>query len=140
MTVATVLVGKDCKVTLGTNKVLGMGTWTMGGVSTDLLESTEFGDNWKRYKLGLKDGGEISCSGFYDKTDTTGQDALRTANELGTSITDIRFYVDSTSYFCPCTTNPVSSGLCTGWSIGAEKSGLISAEFTIKLDGKMQLI
>lgn len=139
MTVATVLVGKDCKVALGSNKVLGMGTWTMNGVSTDLLESTEFGDNWKRYKLGLKDGGEVSFSGFYDKTDSTGQNALRTANENGTSITDIRFYVDNTSYWAPTTTNPLSSALVTGWSIGSEKGALITSEFTIQIDGKLEL-
>ena len=140
MSVATVLVGKDCKVTLGANKVLGMGTWTMGGVSTDLLEATELGDNWKRFELGLKDGGEVSFSGFYDKTDTTGQDALRTANELGTSITDVRFYVSASSYWTPTTTNPLSSCLCTSWSIGAEKAGLVTAEFGLKVDGKLELI
>jgi len=140
MSVATVLVGKDCKVTLGGNKILGMGTWTMGGVSTDLLEATEFGDNWKRFKLGLKDGGEVSFSGFYDKADTTGQDALRTANEEGTAITNVRFYVDNTSYWTPTTTNPLSSCLCTSWSIGAEKAGLLTADFSLKVDGKLELI
>lgn len=140
MTVATTLVGKDAKVTLGADKVLGMGTWTMSGVSTDLLEATEFSDEWKRFKIGLKDGGDVSFSGFYDKTDTTGQDALRTANEAGTELTTLRFYVDDTSYYTFATTNPVSSGLVTAWSIGAEKSGLITADFTVKVSGKLELI
>lgn len=137
---AAVLVGKDAKVTLGTDQVLGMGTWTMSGISTDLLESTEFGDEWKRYELGLKDGGDISFSGLYDKADTTGQDVLRTANENGTNLTTIRFYVDNTSYWTPTTTLPLSSCLVTAWSIGAEKGSLVTADFTVKIDGKLELI
>lgn len=140
MTVATTLVGKDAKVSLGANKVLGMGTWKMSGVKTDLLESTEFGDDWKTFKVGLKDGGDITFSGLYDKTDTSGQVALRTANENNTQITDIRFYVDSTSYYTPTTTNPLSYCYVTGYSIGADKSSLIPTDFSLKLSGKLELL
>ena len=52
--------GKNCKVTLGATKVLGMGTVALTGVDTDLLDKTQFGDDWKQWEVGLKDGGELT--------------------------------------------------------------------------------
>lgn len=140
MTVATTLVGKDAKVSLGADKILGMGTWKMSGVKTDLLESTEFGDDWKTFKVGLKDGGDISFNGFYDKLDVSGQNALRTANENNTQVTNVRFYVDNTSYYSPTTTNPLSYCYVTAYDVGADKAGLLTTSFTLKLSGKLQLL
>ena len=131
--------GKDCKVSLGTTKVLGIGSWEMPGISTDLLESTEMGDQWKTYLAGLKDGGEITFEGLYDPADSTGQKLIRDANLYGSQLTDIRFYVNSVSYFAPSTTNPTSYCLITKTSVKADKSGLISTSFSAKVSGMMLL-
>ncbi len=40
--------GKKCKVTLGANSILGMGVWSMPGVSSDELDATEFGGYYRR--------------------------------------------------------------------------------------------
>jgi hypothetical protein len=133
-------VGKNAKVSFGaTTKVTGIGTWDMPGINTDLLESTEFGDEWKQYLAGLKDGGEITFEGLFDPADG-GQEDLRDANLLGSSLTTLRFYVDNTSYFAPTTTNPASSLLITRWSVKADKSGLLTTSFTAKVSGAMELI
>lgn len=133
--------GKDCQVTDGANKILGMGTWTIGGITSDQLDDTEFGDDWKTYLLGLKDGGEVSFSGYYDPADTTGQDVLRTANANETEMTDIRFYVDNTSYWRPNSTGtPLSHILVTSWDINVDKSGLVQCSFTGKVSGKMDFV
>ena len=50
--------GKNCKVALGATKIRGMGTVALSGVDTDLLDKTQFGDDWKQWEMGLKDGGE----------------------------------------------------------------------------------
>lgn len=131
--------GKDCKITLGTYKITGMGKWDMPGITTDLLESTEFGDQWKQYLLGLKDGGEITFDGFFIPDDSQGQAMLRTANLDGSQLTNLYFYVDNTSYFGPTTTNPLSYFLIRGWKVGADKSGLVTGGFTAKLSGAIQL-
>lgn len=140
MATGTALVGYNTKVTLGTDKILGMGNWTMSGVTTDLLESTEFGTEWKSYELGLKDGGEVSFNGFYDKSDTTGQNALRTANTDATKLTDLRFYVDETSYYVPSTTDPVSYAIVTSYDISADMGELVNTSFSCKVSGKMVLM
>jgi len=140
MTRATSLEGKNCKVSLGSSKILGMGNWTMSGVTTDQIEDSEFEDEWKQFKLGLKDGGTATFNGQYDKTDSTGQDALRTANENDTELTDLRFYVDATSYWVPTTTNPASYVKIISWDISADKNGLVQCSFTAKVSGKLELL
>ena len=132
--------GKNCKVTLGANKVLGMGTVALSGVDTDLLDKTEFGDDWKQWEVGLKDGGEFTFNGMYDPADATGQDVLRTANENDTQVTDIRFYVDAASYWIPKTTGPASYVYITQWNVEAAKEGMVECSFTCKISGAMELL
>lgn len=132
--------GKDCKVTIGSTKIVGLGTWSINGITADQLEDTEFGDDWKTFLYGMKDGGQVSFAGYYDKTDTTGQDVIRTANENGTELTDLRFYVDDTSYWCPNSTAPASHIIITAWDISADKANLVQCSFTGKVSGKMELV
>jgi hypothetical protein len=132
--------GKNCKVSLGANKVLGIGTWNMGGVATDQLDASQFGDQWKQFLLGQKDGGTITFAGLYDSADTTGQDALRDANANDTQITDIRFYVDATSYWIPSTTNPLSFVKVTSFEISAAQNGLVQVSFSCKVSGRMNRV
>lgn len=136
---ATPIYGKYGKVTIGTNPIALMGQWSMPGVSADSLESTAFGDEWKQFKMGLKDGGQITFSGLYDPTDTH-QTSLRTYNADNTEVTTLRLYINNTSYFVPTTTNPVSYVQITAWEIGMDKAGLGTASFTAKVSGKMELI
>lgn len=136
---ATPIYGKYGKVTIGTNPIALMGQWSMPGVSADSLESTSFGDEWKQFKMGLKDGGQITFSGLYDPTDAH-QTSLRTYNADNTEVTTLRLYIDNTSYFVPTTTNPVSYVQITAWEIGMDKAGLGTASFTAKVSGKMELI
>ena len=146
-------IGKDCAVKLAANSVVGMGTWSLSGISSDQLEDTEFGDSWKTFKFGLKDGGQVTFNGLYDPADTTGQEVLKAANLDNTDITNLRLYVDNTSYYEPCQTtgywspsdttgNPtvLSHVNITAYDISADKSGLMQSSFTAKISGCMVLI
>lgn len=135
-------IGRLCKVTLGANTVVGMGTWEMSGVTTDQLETTAFGDAWKTYEYGLKDGGQITFSGLYDPADTNGQTQLRTYNENSPPdhVTSLRLYVDSTSYWTPATTGPESYVVISAYDVKADKSGMMNSSFTAKVSGKMVLV
>jgi len=94
--------GKDCKVSLGATQVLGMGTWDLNGITSEQFDNSEFGDNWKTFLFGMKDGGQVTFSGLYKPSDETGQQPLMDANLENTDITTLRLYVDNTSYFEPC--------------------------------------
>jgi len=142
-----------CTVKLGANNIVGMGTYSLSGIASDQLESTSFGDEWKTYEFGLKDGGTVSFNGHYDPADSTGQQALISANVEATDLTTLRFYVDDTSYFEACqTTGYLSPTTTTGASteesllnitsidIGADKSGLMTISFQAKVSGALVLV
>ena len=147
------IVGKDGKVTLGTVSVLGMGTWSIDGIVTDEFDASEFGDNWKTYLYGMKDGGTVSFNGHYDPSDVTGQQKLQQYNLENAEVTNLRLYVDGTSYFMPCRTagyfspnlttgadTKVSNVRITSYNIGLDKAGLGTVSFTAKVSGVMVLV
>lgn len=147
------LVGKDCKVAIGSHQILGLGTWSMPGISTDQLEDTEFGDNWKTFKFGLKDGGDVTFAGLGRPDDETGQQALMDANLEATELSNLRLFCDNTSYYEPCQTTgyfspynttgastKLSYANITAYSIDSDKSGLVNISFTAKVSGVMVLV
>lgn len=149
-----VKVGHKGKVALGASVIVGMGTWSLSGVTADQMDSSDFGDNWKYFEFGMKDGGQISFDGLLDPSDTTGQQALQKANLDNTDLTSLRLYVDLTSYYEPCQTTgyfapgSLSTGQdtllsyvnVTAYDIGLDKSGLGTISFTAKVSGVMVLV
>ena len=149
-----VKVGHLGKVALGASTIVAMGTWSLSGITADQMESSAFGDNWKTYEFGMKDGGQISFNGFLDPADTTGQQALQKANIDNTDLTSLRLYVDNTSYYEPCQTagyfapgtlstgqdTPASHVNITTYDISMDKAGLATISFTGKVSGVMVLI
>ena len=147
------IVGKDGKVALGSNTVVGMGSWSLDGIQVEEFDASAFGDTWKQFEYGMKDGGSVSFSGHYTPTDTTGQQALQQANLYNSDLTDLRFYVDNTSYYVPCQSTgyfsptlttgaptKVSSVTITSFNVGMDKSGLATINFTGKVSGVMVLV
>ncbi len=129
------------KVTLGSSTVVGMGSWELPGISVDLLESTAFGDTAKQFMTGLLDYGAVNFGGLYDPADVTGQTILISANTNNSRITNIRLYVDNTSYWTPNMTVDSDSGmLVQSVAIGMDKSGLATIKFSGKATGPWILV
>jgi len=150
---AVALTGKDTKVTLGANKVLGIGNWELSGITTDQIDVSEFDNNWKFFEFGMKDGGAISFAGVYDKADSTGQEELQEMQVNNTDLTSLRLYLNSVSYFTPCATigyltpaltsaqdTIVSHVNVTGVTITDDMSDVIRISFECKVSGAMVLI
>ena len=146
-------VGYLGKVTLGTNKILGIGNWSMDGMSRAELDDTEFGDDSTSYALGIKDGGTISFSGNHKPSDTTGQIALENAFDEATELTQLRLYIDETSYYVPCQTTgylsptkttgantKISNVIITAKPINYDKGALGQISFTARVNGDMVLV
>ena len=91
--------GRLASVYYGSNKIAGLGVWTMSGFVPDVLESTAFGDTVKSWvEAGIGDAGTITFSGNYDPADTNGQVALNALQNTGAQLTNLYFY-ESTSVF-----------------------------------------
>ena len=128
------------KVTLGANTVVGMGVWELPGIATDLLESTAFGDTAKQFMTGLLDYGPVNFDGLYDPADVTGQAVLLSANLNSSKISNIRLYVDNTTYWTPDTTTVTAAGMYVeSTAIGMDKSGLATIKFSGKCTGPWAL-
>lgn len=145
------LVGRDCKVTIGANNVLGMGTWTISGGSYGVLDDSEFGDQTEQILRGIRTGGTVRFSGKYKKDDTQGQDLLMLAYWSKSDLTDIRCYVDNTSYYTPNSTTAAGGGLPAGIEVSHIKilteptitstvGELMSIEFEGRIIGAMRRI
>lgn len=146
-----VKVGHKCKVEIGGTACTGMGTWSLSGITSDQMEASDFGDTWKTYEFGMKDGGQITFNGLLDP-DSVQQNLLQKYNLDNTDVTYLRLFVDNTSFYEPCQTagyfnNTSSSGEdtvashvnITSYDISVDKSGLAQVSFTAKVSGIMVL-
>ena len=133
--------GNKAKVTLGSDTVVGMGNWKLSGIAVDLLETTSFGDTAKQFITGLLDYGGITFGGLYDPGDTTGQQILVSANINNSKIANVRLYVDASSYWTPNVTVLSAAGMIMqSISVGQDKSGLATIEFSGKCTGPWVLV
>ena len=149
----TSFLGKDCKTTLGANVILGIGNWSQDGLTRAEIDDTEFGDQRTRWAFGIIDGGTVSFAGNWKGGDTTGQDALLEAFDANSEITDLRLYVDNTSYYEPNqTTGYLYPGKTTGANttlshvnltakpVNVDKGDLVKISYTVRVTGEMVLV
>jgi len=145
------IVGKNAKAALGANKILGIGTWSIGGGSVAVLDDGEFGDEYNDVVLGLITGGSVSFAGLHKLDDTTGQDLVRQAFFYRSALTDLRFYENANSYWTPNSTTAAGGGLPANVpvskiyitsepQISQDRNGLGQISFTGQIIGAMRLI
>jgi len=106
------MLGFKGKVTIGTNTILGQGTWNFAGITRAVLDSSEFGDDWKQNRFGRIDAGQVSFNGFFIPDDDYTMDAIQ-ALYAGTDLTDLRFWFDNgntSGYFAPNNSTGTSHG------------------------------
>lgn len=95
------------------------------GQKVDVMDTTSMGDTWETFLAGIKGGETLTAEMLYDPTDAS-QVALR--DGLGTAITlEVRYG----------TTVPKISASCliTGFSIDADKAGVVKASLTAQPTG-----
>lgn len=120
---------------IGTSAVAGL--TSIGGLelSADTIDVTTLDsvDGYRKYIGGLKDAGEVAISGFFNPTDTTGQQTLLTALESGAET--------EMSIVFPTTIGYTWSfnAIVTGFSTGAELEDAVTFESTLKVSGKPTL-
>ena len=143
--------GREAKVTIGSNTILGIGSWSISGGSWGEIDDTEFGDDSEQVLRGIRTGGAVTFSGNYKVDDTQGQDLIKTAFWSKSDLTTLRFYVDDSSYYTPNSTTAAGGGLpvetpvshikiMTEPTISIDKNDLAKSEFTGRLIGAMRLI
>ena len=145
------ITGQCAKITIGDVKLSGAFSWEMTGISAEEIEDTEFCDNFKNYQYGAKDGGTITINGYIDP-ESVEQDQLEALLVTGAEFTDLKIYMDKDEkwwwtpnqwpgYLNPSNAlnmdTPLSSLIVTGQTISAEASGMIEANWTMRINGVM---
>ena len=142
------LIGIKCKVTIGDDKVVGIGNWHVSRGTVDSFDASQFGDNWEMLRYGIKRDASISFNGNFFPDDNDGQGAVERAYIQGTDLPDIRFYYNDDDFLGPNQVvgyfsdslpvgagTPVSTVRVTNCEVSIDKSGLGSISFTAKCSG-----
>lgn len=131
----------NAKHAMGTTLKKGVNTVAelteIGGVdmSADTIDVTTLSssDGFREFIQGLKDGGDVSISGFFYPGDTNGQAAMLTAFENGT--------LDGYTITFPATMGATWTfdAIVTSYTTGAAMEDGVTFEATIKISGKPSL-
>ena len=123
---------------------LNIGTYSVGELtsiaglelSADTIETTTLDstDGYRTFIGGLRDGGEVSVSGFFKPTDTNGQKAMLT--NLNAGVAGSFSVVFPTAMSASWTFD----GIVTSFATGAEMEDAVTFESTIKVTGKPTLV
>ncbi len=120
--------GRIVKVEYNGNTVAGLGTWTLGGFTREVIEEDSWDIDIKKRSFSVGDGGTITFSGLHDPVDATGQIKIDECC-LNSSLTGVtlHFYVNLTNYWRPDTGADILITKCQ--SITMEKSAMGIVDF-----------
>jgi len=146
----TAIEGKNCKVTIGTTQILGIGDWSYDPGEVEEYDNAEFGDTAELVLPGISKRGSIQFSGLARLDDMTGQEAMKLAKINQTQLTDLRFYMSAAKYLAAnSTTGYFNASSTTGnntqksyvtiqkFDIKAMKNGLGTVSFSGTVSGQM---
>jgi len=132
------LSGRNASVKLGTNLVSERTDWDINP-TRDEIDTTVFGSTWGKSDVGMGHWNG-NANGFYDPADTY-QDQLIDAFYAGTLVTNIRFYVNNTSYWTPDITSASGAGCrITSLPIKHDKGGVASISFAFSGSGPITFV
>jgi hypothetical protein len=121
------------KITIDKTIVAMMGSYSVSGLTRDVIDITTFGETIKRFGKGLLDCGEISFNGLYDPADTLGQRILEDACESKRILTsgDLRVFINNDYYLTVA--SPGTMFLTQAKSLGMNSNGMAVTAFSAKL-------
>ena len=123
--------GRNARIKLD-NEVIARMTSMDVTIENDTIDITSFGDEWAKFCRGMQSW-TASIGGHLDLDDTE-QLALVAAAEAGTLINNMRFYIDSTTYFASDVVADDEAGLyIDSYNFTADNNSVVS--FTMSVTG-----
>jgi hypothetical protein len=123
------------RLKIGANHIAGLTSVSGIDLTADTIDVTtlESADTYREFIQGMRDGGEVSISGFFEPSDTNGQNQIYTLFNSGA--------VTSFSILFPSTLGAewTFSGIVTQATTNAEMEEAATFEATIKVTGKPSL-
>lgn len=118
--------GKDGHMRFGANVIANLTQWEVTETG-DTVETTVLGDTWRTFAA-TQQSWEGSGSGYYDRTDTNGQEAV----DVGASVT-VGFYPEGTSVTGEI--SYIGTAIVTSCKRSLQYEGNVEIEFTLKGTG-----
>lgn len=123
------------RLRIGANFITGLTSISGLDLSADTIDVTtlESADNYREFIQGMRDGGEVSISGFFEPGDTLGQNQIFTLFNSGA--------VTAFSILFPSTLGAewTFNGIVTQATTNAEMEEAATFEATIKVTGRPSL-
>jgi len=126
--------GRYASVKRGTNLIAEQGNFSIT-MNRDEVDTTAFGDTWGKTDVAMGRW-SLTFNGFFDPSDSP-QSGLMDAFNAGTLITNIRLYVDNTSFWEPSSGGAGDGGRITALTVGSDKGGVASLSCTISGSGEI---
>lgn len=106
-------------------------------VNGEVVDATAFGASWIK-NLQVINGWTATVEGMTDILSTE-QTTLRDANEDGTKLTAIDFYLDSTScYECDLVTDAEAGAYISSYVVNAENKNVVNFTMTVTGTGPLK--
>ena len=132
--------GKGGRVLYGSVVVANINTWSMSGFTVATAEASAFGTDIKKFLVSdAGDPGIISFSGNYDPTDSGGQAALAAICELGTELTNLYLYANTSTFWRVGTSGVIIVTKADAVTLPRSGIGSISFEGKVSADGMEQV-
>ncbi len=125
------IAGKQGKLVIGDNKVVGIKNWSLE-LSIDNLETTALGDDWKNFITGLKEWAASSEGDYSVTVDKTGQELLQSAFLSGDDVT-VKLYVDATNFY-------TGKAIVTSLSVEDPVDDVVSISIELTGNGELAFI
>jgi len=120
--------GRLASVRIGAVKVAGMGTWTLGGYTREVIEEDSWDVDIKKKYFSVGDAGTLTFSGLHDPADASQITLNSACNNSSTFVSgDIRFYVDAAKYWTIAVGGTIM--ITKVQSITLEKSAMGTVDF-----------
>ena len=128
-----------CPVNLGRNARIKLDNITIARmtsfdvtINNDTIDITSFGDEWAKFCRGMQSW-TGTITGHLDLDDPS-QSTLVDAAEGGTLVDNLRFYIDSTTYFASdLVTDPEAGLYIDSYNFTADNNSVVS--FSMSLTG-----
>lgn len=127
---AAVKLGKLASVKKGANTVALMTSFNLN-VAQSFVDGTSFLDEFEQ-PVPVMGNWNATISGYFDPSDTE-QASLESLALSGGKMTDIRLYIDGTSYYTPDVNRDVDAGAyIESFTPAADKSGIVNFSMNLK--------
>ena len=126
-----VSLGRNARIKLDEVVIAKMKSFDLT-INNGTIDITSFGDQWAKFCVGMRSW-TATITGSLDLDDVS-QSTLLDANESGDALTNLRFYVDTTSYYaCDLITDPEAGIIIDSYGVTADNESVVS--FTMSVTG-----